>query len=295
MATSDALAVTYYPGCSLESTAREYAESISAMCRKLDVELIELEGWTCCGATSGGVLLDHEAATALPALTLQAAGEFERPVFAPCAACYNRLMVAQRDLRAEPELMEKLGLEPRVLDLKVYSLVDLLRDFVGLDRIRERVVAPLTGIKVACYYGCLLLRPRDMELFDDPEQPRSMEEIIEAIGGEPVEWALKMECCGAGLAATMQGACEHLVGRLVRNARAAGGECAATACQLCSMNLESRQGDTSPAAKPLPVVYLSDLVGLALGCTVSEVGLGRHLVDVRPLLAARETVSAEGH
>jgi len=158
------LAVTYYPGCSLESTAREYAESIAAMCRKLDVELIELEGWTCCGATSGGVLLDHEAATALPALTLQASVEFGRPIFAPCAACYNRLLVAQRDLRAEPELLEKLGLGPEALDLKVYSIVDLLRDFVGLDRIRARVVAPLTGIKVACYYGCLLLTTRSSRI-----------------------------------------------------------------------------------------------------------------------------------
>jgi len=122
-----------------------------------------------------------------------------------------------------------------------------------------------------------------------------MEQIIQAIGGEPVEWALKMECCGAGLAGTMQEVCERLVGRLVRNAKAAGGECAATACQLCSMNLESRQGDTSPAAGALPVVYLSDLVGLALGCTISEVGLGRHLVDVRPLLAAREVAAVEGH
>jgi heterodisulfide reductase subunit B len=295
MTDTGPLAVTYYPGCSLESTGREYAESIEAMCHGLGVELVELEGWTCCGATSAGVLLGHDAATALPALTLKQAAEFDRPIFAPCAACYNRLMVAQRDLRDEPELLKRLGLDPGALRIKVLNIVDLLRDFVGLERLREQVTKPLTGLKVAAYYGCLLLRPRDMELYDDGEQPTSMEGVIAAVGAEPVEWALKMECCGAGLAGTMQDTCERLVGRLVRNARAAGADCAAAACQLCSMNLETRQGSTSPSARPLPVLYLSDLVGLALGCTISEMGLQRHLVDVRPLLEAQEKTATAAH
>lgn len=295
MADSSPLAVTYYPGCSLESTAREYAESVSVMCRLLGVELIELEGWTCCGASSSSVLMDHEGATALPALTLQMAAEFDRPLFAPCAACYNRLMVAQRDLRKEPELLAKLELGPEVLEVKVLSTVDLLRDFVGLERLKEAVKTPLTGLKVASYYGCLLLRPRDMALFDDPEQPSSMEQIVAAIGADPIEWPLKMECCGAGLAGTMQSTCEHLVKRLVRNAKACGAVCAATSCQLCSLNLESRQGDISPSAKPLPILYISDLVALALGATMAQAGIQRHLVDCRGVLENHAGAAAGAH
>jgi heterodisulfide reductase subunit B len=294
MAASNALAVTYYPGCSLESTGKEYAESCEAMCHRLGIELVELKGWTCCGASSASVLLGHEGATALPALILQQAAEFDRPVFCPCAACYNRLKVALRDLREEPHLREALGVGEEVLQVKVLNLVDLLWTFYGLDRLREKVTAPLTGMKVAAYYGCLLLRPPDMDPYDDPEQPVSFEQVLEAIGAEPVKWAGRMDCCGAGLAGTMQGTCEILVKRIVRMAHAGGAECAATTCQLCSLNLESRQGDITPSAKPLPIVYLSDLVGLALGARVSELGLQRHLVDIRPLLAVREQ-TAEAH
>lgn len=281
------LQVTYYPGCSLASTGKDYAESIAVMCGKLGVELVELTGWTCCGASSGGVMLGHEGATALPALTLQLAAEFDRPVFAPCAACYNRLKVALRDLRSEPELAEKLGVGPKALGLKVINTVELLRDVVGLERLREAVTTPFAGLKVAAYYGCLLLRPKDMEPFDDPEQPTSMEELIRAVGAEPVTWWGRMDCCSAGLAGTKQEIAERLVQRIVRMAQAAGADAALTACQLCSMNLESRQG-----ALNLPILYLSDLVGLALGATAGELGMSRHLVDVRPALAAREGAEA---
>jgi heterodisulfide reductase subunit B len=286
--------VTYYPGCSLSSTGKEYAESVAVMCKLVGVELVELTDWACCGASSAGVLLAHGNAVALPALTLKAAAQFDRPLFAPCAACYNRMKVAIRDLKREPELAAELEIGERELSLKVFNLVDLLRDVVGLEALREKVVRPLSGMKLAAYYGCLLLRPADMETFDDPEQPTSIETIIEALGGEPAEWYGKMDCCSAGLAGTKQDVAETLVGRIVNMAKHAHADALVTACQLCSMNLESRQGDTSPAAKPLPVLYLSDLVGLALGATAGELGLGRHLIDVAPALAVKETAAA-GH
>jgi heterodisulfide reductase subunit B len=286
--------VTYYPGCSLSSTGKEYAESVEVMCKLLGVELVELTGWTCCGATSAGVMLGHEGATALPALTLKMAAEFERPIFAPCAACYNRLKVALRDLKREPKLAADLDMGERELGLKIVNTVDLLRDVVGLDALREKVTRPLTGLKLAAYYGCLLLRPADMDTYDDAEQPTSMEAVIEALGGEAVEWYGKMDCCSAGLAGTMQDVAETLVTRIVGMAKYGGAEAIVTVCQLCSINLESRQGNTSPSAKPLPVLYLSDLVGLALGATAGELGLGRHLVDVRPALVVKETTEA-GH
>ena len=282
------LQVSYYPGCSLESTGREYAESIETMCRLLSVELVELEGWTCCGASSAGVMLGHEGATALSVLTLRLAAEHDRPVLAPCAACYNRLKVALRDLKREPELARKLEVGPRELAVRVLNPVDLLRDAVGLDRLREKVSSPLTGLKVAAYYGCLLLRPRDMETYDDPEQPTSFEELIAATGAEPVPWQGRMDCCGAGLAGTMQDVCENLVTRIVGMAQGAGADTAVTACQLCHMNLESRQRGLQ-----FPILYISDLVALALGATSGELGLGRHLIDVRSALAAKETAAAD--
>lgn len=282
--------VTYYPGCSLSSTGKEYGESIATMCKLLGVELVELKGWTCCGASSAGVMLSHDGATALPALALKLAAEFERPVFAPCAACYNRLKVALRDLKQEPKLAAKLGMGERELGLKVVNTVELLRDVVGLEALREKTVKPLTGMKLAAYYGCLLLRPIDMEPFDDPEQPTSMEAIIEAIGGEPVEWYGKMDCCSAGLAGTKQDVAETLVQRIVKMAKHAGASAIVPACQLCSMNLESRQGAATVGA--LPVLYLSDVVGLALGAAPGELGLGRHLISVAPALAAGQTAAA---
>lgn len=285
--------VTYYPGCSLSSTGKEYGESIETMCKLVGIELVELKGWTCCGASSGSVILGHEGATALPALTLQDAAEFDRPLFAPCAACYNRLKVAVRDLKRDPALAAKLGVSERALNLHIVNTVDLLRDVLGLDALREKVVKPLTDMKLAAYYGCLLLRPADMDLFDDREQPTSMEAVMEALGGEPLEWAGKMECCSAGLAGTMQSVAETLVTRVIKMAKHAGADAIISVCQLCAMNLETRQGDTSASAKPLPVLYLSDLVGLALGAPAGSLGLGRHLIDVRPALA--EKTAAAGH
>jgi len=287
--------VTYYPGCSLSSTGREYAESIATMCRLLDIKLVELKGWICCGASSASVLLSHEAAVALPAHTLKMAAEYDRPLFAPCAACYNRLKVALRDLKKDSELAAKLEIGPKELALKVVNTVELLRDVVGLDILKEKVTHPLTGLKLAAYYGCLLLRPANMETFDDPEQPTAMEDIIAAVGAEPVLWHGRMDCCGAGLATTLQETAETLVQRIVRMAKKAGAEAIVTACQLCSINLESRQGDLSPAAQPLPIVYISDVVGLALGATPGELGLERHLVDVRPILAVKEQAAVEAH
>lgn len=281
--------VSYYPGCSLSSTGKDYAESVETMCRLLGVELLELKGWTCCGASSAGVVLGHEGATALPALTLQLAAEGHLPLFAPCAACYNRFKVAQRDLKKEPKLAAKLGLSEAELGLKIVNTVDLLTEVVGLETLREKVTKPLTGLKLAAYYGCLLLRPRDMDPFDDPEQPTSMESVIEAVGGEPVEWYGKTDCCGASLAATKQEVVETVVQRIVRMAEHAGARALVTACELCNMNLESRQGR---ATGGLPVMYLSDVVGLALGAASGQLGLGRHLVDVAPALAAREAAAA---
>ncbi|MHB8995701.1 MAG: CoB--CoM heterodisulfide reductase iron-sulfur subunit B family protein [Armatimonadota bacterium] len=283
MPDNTTIQVSYYPGCSLESTAKEYAESTEVMCHRLGIELIELKGWTCCGASSAGVLLGHEGATALPALTLKQAAEFDRPLLVPCAACYNRLKVALRDLKREPELAEKLQIGPKELAVHVVNPVELLRDVIGLDRLREMVTVPQTGLKVAAYYGCLLLRPKDMEPYDDPEQPTSLEDVIAAVGAEPVEWWGKMDCCGAGLAGTMQPAAENLVTRIVGMAQAAGAHTAITACQLCHLNLESRQRNLQ-----FPILYVSDLVALALGATAGEIGLGRHLIDARPVLQARE-------
>lgn len=281
--------VTYYPGCSLSSTGKDYAESVQTMCRLLGVELVELKGWTCCGASSAGVMLSHDAATALPALTLKLAAETRLPLFAPCAACYNRFKVALRDLKREPKLAQQLGIGEAALGLQIVNVVDLLTEVVGLEALREKVVKPLTGMKLASYYGCLLLRPRDMDPFDDPEQPTSMDSVIEAVGGEPAEWYGKTDCCGASLAATKQEVVGSLVQRIVKMAQTAGARAIVTACELCSMNLESRQGGTTGG---MPILYLSDVVGLALGAAPGELGLGRHLVDVAPALAVREAAAA---
>jgi heterodisulfide reductase subunit B len=277
----------YYPGCSLHATAREFSESLLALVQALGVELQEVEDWACCGASSAHAT-HHLLGLALPARTLALAeAQGLSDIVAPCAACYGRLAGAAHALRGDPDLKRRvvevlqrpLGREPEVI-----NIIGLLQRVQPL--VSERIKAPLQGLPVACYYGCLLLRPPEVTQFDDAEQPRSMEAVCEAVGAKPVAWNMKTECCGAGFSLSRTGSVIRLGRAILEDARTAGARAIVVGCPMCHSNLDMRQAaiNREAGADPIPVLYVTELVGLALGLDPKVLGLHRHYVSTQGLL-----------
>lgn len=283
--------LAYYPGCSLHSSAKEMDSSFDATMASLDVDLAEIPGWQCCG-NSAGRSVNRLLATALPAGELVKVRDDMRleAVAVPCAACFNRFQGANHavsDLATAANVAEVVG-RPYDGGVRVLNLVDVYHDHVGLEALRARVVRPFQGLEVACYYGCLLTRPPKVTLAEDPEYPVHMDDVVRAIGGSPIDWDSKTDCCGAGLALCEQGIVDRLIRRIVTNARERGAEAIVCACPLCQINLDGRQGEirrTDPSWVEMPVLFLSQMVGRALGVSDERLGLGRAMVDVTRVLA----------
>jgi len=281
------MSYVFYPGCSLESTAKEYAASTKAVARALGLDLPDLPGWTCCGSTAAHQS-DRLLSLALPAQNLIAASG--RTVAVCCAACYSRLKLANHEIASNEESRRQVG-EVLGVDYDgstpVKHLLEVLRDDVGFDEIAEHVSRPLAGLRVAAYYGCLLVRPPAVMRFDDAENPTVLDDALTAASAEPVEWPYKTECCGASYSITKVSIVKRLAHQILAMARDAGADCIATACPLCQLNLDMRQGDIEAASNEkfnLPIFYFTQLLGLALGLPVNQLGLRSLIVDPRPLL-----------
>ncbi|HHW42750.1 MAG TPA: heterodisulfide reductase subunit B [Desulfotomaculum sp.] len=273
---------SYYPGCSLEATGMEYDLSARAVAAALGMELAELKGWACCGSSSAHAV-NRDLALGLAAHNIALAQEQGRDLLVPCAACYTRLSRADYRLRHEPDeraRAEKLAGFSYTGGIQVYSFLEAVREHAGLKEIAGRVQRPLTGLKLACYYGCLLVRPPEVRPFDRAEDPQSLDEVVAALGAESVSWCYKTTCCGAGLSLTRPSVVGRLVGRLLSAAREAGAHALVTACPLCQNNLEMRR----PAAENIPVFYFTELMGLAFGLDDARKWLKKHLVDPFALL-----------
>jgi heterodisulfide reductase subunit B len=286
--------VGYYPGCSLEGSASDYGLSVAKAADLLGVELVEIDDWSCCGA-SAAHSLDHLLSIALPArnLALAEAQGLDR-VFAPCAACSNRLIVASVETKADPDLRAKvedvIGM-PLSGEIQVLNMLDFVETY-GLDELKAKVTRPLEGFKGACYYGCLLVRPPKVVQFDDPEDPQSMERVLTAIGGTPVDWHYKVECCGAGLTMAQTRVVARLTREIIKNAEANGADAIVVSCPLCHQNLDMRQLTVNAEygeKHRLPIYYVSELIGLALGATPKQVGLDRHFIEAEERIAALGT------
>ena len=268
----------YFPGCSLESTARSFDLSTRAVCRELGIGLEEIPEWTCCGSTPAHASSDS-LSVALPTLNLQKAQAAGLPVMVACASCYARLRIANHRISSDPEDRRRAErITGRTYDggVEVRHVLDVLVNHLGLDAIRAKVRRPLAGLRVACYYGCLLTRPPEIVAFDDAEHPSSIDALAAAAGAEPVEWPFKTECCGAGLSMTNSGVVARLAHKLLSMARASGADCLAVACPLCHVNLDLRQADAAKAHgafQPTPVLYVTQLLGLALGLPPENLGL----------------------
>ncbi len=282
-------AYTYYPGCSLESTACEYDASVRAVFNALEVQLLELEEWNCCGASSAHSV-NPLLALALPARNLALAQPLGKDLVMPCAACFNRHKSADYELRHDPqrrkELEEIVGFSYQG-NITVRPLLEVLTCGVGFERIRQQVRQPLRGLKAVGYYGCLLVRPPEVTQFENPENPRLMNELLDTLGAEPIEWSYATECCGGGLSLTKSSVAARLVNRLVERAREAGAAAIVTSCPLCQINLEMRQSGGSK----MPVFYFTELMGLAFGLDEAENWWSKHLIDPRPLLMEIKTIS----
>ena len=280
----------FFPGCSLESTGWDFALSTRAVCRALGIELVEIPDWVCCGSTPAHTT-SASLSVALPVMNLQKAEAMGLPVLTACASCYARLRTANHTVLNDPE---ERGRAERVTgklydgSVEVRHLLDVLVNDLGVDAIREKVRRPLKGIKVACYYGCLLTRPPNIVAFDNAEHPSCMDQLMTAIGAEPAEWPFKTECCGASLSITNSGIVNRLSHRLLSMARQAGAQCLTVACPLCESNLDLRQADATKAHGSIPetpVLYITQLLGLALGLSNSDVGLEALTISAESLLS----------
>jgi heterodisulfide reductase subunit B len=275
--------IAYYPGCALHGSSNDYERSVRACLGCLGVELRELDDWICCGATAAHSL-NRKLALALPARNLAIAErDGEGDLLAPCPMCSSQLIKANAALRGDAKLRKEMSeiVEAEVQGTaRVTNLIEILLS-IGGEKIRSRSARLLSDFKPACYYGCLLTRPSGASAFDDCEQPSSMESLLTALGASPVEWNFKTECCGGGMTMAEERTVIDLSHKILSDAALHGANCLVVACPMCHVNLDMKQEGIERqhgAKHAMPVYYLSDLVGLALGLDESTLGIDKHFV-----------------
>jgi len=276
--------VGFYPGCSMKGGAREYQESVSALAKVFDIELVEIPDWNCCGATAAHNM-SKELSLSLPA-RIMALAEREgiTDIVVPCAACYNRLSVVKHELAADENLCSTVA---SIIDLKydgtteILNIIQFIDKYIS-DKLAEKVVKPF-DYKAACYYGCLLVRPHAILKFDRVEDPQSMDVLVKKAGGDAIDWAFKTECCGAGLSVSRTSSVGRLSGRIIRDAKDRGAEVMIVACPMCHSNLDMRRNSINEylgEKVDIPVLYVTQALGLAAGLDRKSLGLHRHFVNV---------------
>ena len=292
-ATKKQMNYSFYPGCSLHASGREYDISTRAAFKALNVGLKDVPNWFCCGATPAHNV-DELLSLSLCAKNLNLAEEVEGELAVACAACFSRLKTTQHHLKADDNKRKQVEIAidgPAALGKPVKHILEILaRDF-GLAKLEENVKKPLMGLKVACYYGCLLTRPPGVPDLDDCEDPSIMEDILRALGAEPVKWSHRMECCGANFTLSRPGVVLRLSGAILESAQLAGADCIMVACPLCHSNLDVRQAsieDKSRIDYDTPIFYVTQLVALALGVAGNKLGFESVIVDPRPLLTKKQ-------
>jgi heterodisulfide reductase subunit B len=273
----------YYPGCALHGSSNDYEQSLRAVLRALDVQLNEIDEWICCGATAAHSL-NHTLAIALPARNLALASQQGcEEMLAPCPMCSGQLLRARAAITADTAVRDEMAAiveAPLDAPPQVLNLIQLF-ERIGVETLKNGVKQPLKELKPACYYGCLLVRPPAVVNFDDAEQPESMETILKALGAKPVDWSFKTECCGAGMTMASPETVTELGGRILANAVAHGANAIVVACPMCHVNLDMKQAAIESRVQArfnLPIYYLSDVIGLALGLDAAALGIDRHFV-----------------
>ncbi|OGP57211.1 MAG: heterodisulfide reductase subunit B [Deltaproteobacteria bacterium RBG_13_61_14] len=287
----------YFPGCSLQGSAGEFDESLQAIAPALGLELIEIPDWSCCGA-SAAHNLNRLLALALPARTLALAERAGfREVLVPCSACYSRLILTRHELEQDEglrrQVSEIIGMEYQGT-VRVLNILEVMGQ-IFQDGLKGKITKPFEH-PVACYYGCLLVRPPKVVQFDRPEDPRTMDELMKKIGAEPIDWAFKVECCGAGFSISRTDLVAKLSSKILADAQRRGAEAIIVACPMCHANLDMRQEKAEKWAGKkysMPVLYLTQAIGLALGLPEKKLALHQHLVPVSFPVKAKPAAKAK--
>ncbi|MCD4719292.1 MAG: CoB--CoM heterodisulfide reductase iron-sulfur subunit B family protein [Desulfobacula sp.] len=280
----------YYPGCSLEGTAAEYDISTKILLEAVDVQLEEIEDWTCCGA-SAAESKSHLLSYVLPARNLALAEKMNssNQILVPCSACYLNLKKVEEAIKKDKDLLGKINIVLAEEDLilkggvVVRHLLDVLSNDVDIEEMKEASQNKMSGFSIAPYYGCQCLRP--FAVFDDPEDPHSMDALIKATGAQPFEWDMGAQCCGASNTSTKPEAGLALVGRILKAAK--GADAIVTVCPMCQMNLESSQKKISQKEGidlEIPVLFLPQFLGLAMGKTQNDMRLDLNLSNTGTLI-----------
>lgn len=287
----------FYPGCSMTRSARAYLDSFMALREDLGIDVEEVHDWNCCGATEYAAVYGG-AVHALVARNLALAQQQvdgTRTVLAGCSACYLNLMKTEHMMRDDARFGERVNEALAVGDLHydagsvlVRHLLDVIYNDVGLDAVRSRVVRPLHGVRVAPYYGCMIVRPDPEHRFSSPEYPLEMDRLLRVLGVEVVNYPLKTQCCGGHMTQISPPVAYELIRRLVHGAEENGAHLIVTLCPMCQLNLDAFQSDMNDyfdTDYQIPVLYFTQLLGLALGHEPAELGLGREFVSSREALA----------
>lgn len=282
---------SYFPGCAAESTARSSQAAAGFVMGKLGIDLVEIKDWNCCGATAGHTL-SEPLGLALPARSL-ARAEADYPdydIVTGCASCYARLKLTAHRVRTDGDaryMVEQILRGPYQAKREVFTFLDILDSEEMLAKIEENLVRKFQSLKVACYYGCLNIRPCEVTGARDRENPRSMDRIAALTGAEPVDWSYKTECCGAAHQNDAAAEARPLVWRILDNARGNGADLILTACPMCNMNLEMRQPEyvrKRSGAEKIPVISITELLAVAMGAGGKRLELQTHHVPVGGLL-----------
>lgn len=286
----------YYPGCSLERNAFAYHQSAMAVARAVGLEFDEVDDWNCCGAT------EYFSLEALPAYALvarnlakAAKADGSDQLVAPCSACFLNLrktdhyMAESKELSADVnEALAAGGLSYRPGSIKTRHLLDVVVNDIGFDAIEEKVTRPLYGLNVAPYYGCLIVRPQLDGEFDNPEQPTKLDQLIEVLGGNVADFSLKANCCGGHMTQISRDTALDMIRRLLKNAADAGADAIVTLCPMCQLNLDAYQENVNEhfgTDYHIPILYFTQLMGVAFELAPSDLGFGSEFVDASPALA----------
>ena len=287
----------YYPGCSMDSSARAYAASLEQVAPMMDLELDEVQDWNCCGAT------EYVGISLTPAYSLigrnlalaQKQANTTKTVVAPCSACYLNLAKADYFMRERPSLGDNVNLalaagglhyDPGVLAIR--HLLDVIINDVGLDKVKEKVVRPLKGLRVAPYLGCMVPRPDYEKRWSDHEHPNELDRLLKALGAEVIDFPLKTHCCGGHMTQIGPSTAFELIRRLISSADQYKTDIMVTVCPMCQMNLDAYQNETNRyfhTNYKMPVVFFTQLMGLAFGIEADKLGFGLELVSAQAALA----------
>lgn len=275
---------SYFPGCSAESTARDLYQSTMNVARALGIEFSEPEGWSCCGSTMAHQV-DHDLSISLAAANLAKVKDANLDMVVSCASCYSRMKIANYEIKGSPKTREIVSAAVgKDYDgaVKVRNFIEIIVEDIGVHALKKALKHSLRGLKVASYYGCLMVRPPEITGSDDPENPVYMDRIINAMGGVGLDWPHKVECCGGSLTLTRSDLVIKLSEAIIGMAKDSGAQCIAVACPMCQINLDMRQEDIlkeTGRRYNMPIFYMTQLMGLCLGVPENALGLDKLIIS----------------